>query len=239
MSSTGATPLNHALLRPAIIQILRAVGFHGAKPSVIDALTDVSARYMILLASRTVSWAQESHNSSVPDISDVRMALTDCGLLGPTLQGSEEVWREILRRPLEEISERNGLRMMEKARRDQEDTEDVQAFVDWFQGGVIEELARITGHANAHGAAQNAAEKQTDAGAEGTEDYLAGGLTGQHILHWRLLMDFSAQEEAQQDGRGVQVSGHCLGDKCDAEGGEDRGRACVFCRLEGLGQRKG
>jgi transcription initiation factor TFIID subunit 3 len=163
---SSASSLNLALLRPAIIQILRAVGFHSAKPSVVDSLTDITARYMVLLASRTASWAQENHNSNVPDITDVRMAMTDCGALPSTTQASEEVWREILRKPLEEIPDRNGLRTLEATRRDEEDTEDMQAFVAWFSSNIYQEIKRITGQI------------QTEPNAE-VEDYL----TGLYILY--------------------------------------------------------
>jgi hypothetical protein len=143
---SSPTALNHALLKPAILQVLRAVGYHSAKPSVVETLADLTARYMMLLASQTASWAQDNHQSTTPDITDVRLALTDVGMLGPTTQASEEVWREILRHPLDSIPDRNGLRAIEASRRTEEDTEDVQQFVAWFSGRICEEINRISGH---------------------------------------------------------------------------------------------
>jgi len=140
--------LNHALLRPAIIQILRATGFHGARTSVVDTLTDIAARYMALLAARAVVHANSNHNDPVPDVTDVRLAMLDCGLLTPGLTATEEVWRELLRTPLLEIPERNGVRNFEERKREEEDTEDVRDFVSWFDGSVNKEIKRITGSNN-------------------------------------------------------------------------------------------
>lgn len=59
---TPPPPLFHALLRPAVLQILRAAGYHGAKPSVIDAVTDLAARYFLHLCRLTALYA--THNSN-------------------------------------------------------------------------------------------------------------------------------------------------------------------------------
>lgn len=141
----SARLLHHALLRPAILQILRAAGFHVAKPSVVDTLTDIAARYIELLADRTVTFANLNHNDSTPDITDVRMALVDCGLLTPTQTASEEVWKELLREPLHEVPERNGLQQKEIQRRDAEDTHEIKEFIAWFHGPVHEEIKRVAG----------------------------------------------------------------------------------------------
>ncbi|KAF2436615.1 bromodomain associated domain-containing protein [Tothia fuscella] len=141
----SARTLHHSLLRPAILQILRASGFHSAKPSVVDTLTDIASRYILLLASKTLIYAHLNHNDSSPDITDVRMALVDCGLLTPTQTSSEEVWRELLRKPLSDVPERNGLREKEIKRRDGEDTSEIRDFVAWFSGEVHREIRRIAG----------------------------------------------------------------------------------------------
>lgn len=59
--------LHHALLRPAILHILRAAGFHSTKPSTLDTLTDLSARYFLLLAQRTAEFASERGTISHQD----------------------------------------------------------------------------------------------------------------------------------------------------------------------------
>jgi len=58
---TPPPPLFHALLRPAILQILRATGYHSAKTSVIDSITDLAARYFLHLCHLTALYA--SHNN--------------------------------------------------------------------------------------------------------------------------------------------------------------------------------
>ena len=137
--------LHHALLRPAIIQILRAQGFSGAKPSVVDTLTDVAAKYIFLLATRSLEHAHTSHIDAHPDITDVRMAMTDCGILQPSTTATEEIWTELLRKPIDELPDRNQLRRREAAMRDEEDTEDVAAFVNWFRSNACREITRVAG----------------------------------------------------------------------------------------------
>jgi transcription initiation factor TFIID subunit 3 len=137
--------LHHALLRPAIIQILRAQGFSGAKPSVVDTLTDIAAKYIMLLATRSLAHAHASHVDRVPDITDVRMAMVDCGILQPTTTSTEEIWTELLRKPIEDIPDRNELQRREAQKRDAEDTEDVEAFAKWFRGNAHREITRVAG----------------------------------------------------------------------------------------------
>ncbi|KAF1999537.1 bromodomain associated domain-containing protein [Amniculicola lignicola CBS 123094] len=131
------------LLRPAVIQILRAQGFHGAKPSVVDTLTDITARYIVLLTTRTLEFSQHNHDDALPSVTDVRLAMQDCGLLVPTLTPSEEIWKEMLRKPLEDYEESTGARANEAERRDAEDTADVREFVNWFESKANKELGRI------------------------------------------------------------------------------------------------
>lgn len=163
----SANTLHNSLLRPAILHILRAAGFHSARPSVIDTLADITARYLLLLASRTATNAHSNHNTLEPDITDVRMALQDCGLLTPSLTAAEEAWKEALRKPLEEYPERNGLRAKERMRRDEEDTRDVREFVDWVRGAQNAEIRRIAGLE-----AQRTIEATDMEGRGDLEDYL-------------------------------------------------------------------
>ncbi|OCK93741.1 uncharacterized protein K441DRAFT_678022 [Cenococcum geophilum 1.58] len=163
----SANTLHNSLLRPAILHILRAAGFHSARPSVIDTLADITARYLLLLASRTATNAYCNHNTLEPDITDVRMALQDCGLLTPSLTAAEEAWKEALRKPLEEYPERNGLRAKERMRRDEEDTRDVREFVDWVRGAQNAEIRRIAGLE-----AQRTTEATDMEGRGDLEDYL-------------------------------------------------------------------
>ena len=103
--STQTYDLHRALLRPAIVHMLRAAGFHSTKPSVLDTVTNLAERYIMLLASSTATHARSSHNDPIPTITDLRMALAECGALSPLSGAAEEDWRERMRRPMIEIEE--------------------------------------------------------------------------------------------------------------------------------------
>ncbi|KAJ4315524.1 hypothetical protein N0V94_005897 [Neodidymelliopsis sp. IMI 364377] len=133
------------LLRPAVLHILRATGFHYGKPSAVDTVVDLTARYLSLLAERTAYNAYSNHNDLIPDMSDVRMAMQDCGLLVPTMTAGEELWKEYLRKPLDEYNGESGAREMEEARRDAEDTADVTEFIEWVKGEQNKEIRRVAG----------------------------------------------------------------------------------------------
>lgn len=120
-----ATPqsLHHSLLRPSVLHILRAAGYHSTRPSVLDTLTDLAARYMLLLTQSTANHAALNH--SVPElaleisITDVRMAMQDCGSLAP-----EKVMEQ---------QEFDG----------QEDLRGVENFIAWAMGPANHEIRRI------------------------------------------------------------------------------------------------
>jgi transcription initiation factor TFIID subunit 3 len=208
--------LNHALLRPAIIQILRASGFHAARPSVIDALTDLAGRYIALLAARAAFHANSNHGDSIPDITDVRLAMADCGLLTPGQTATEEAWRELLRIPLSEIPERNGLRRVEEVKRDEEDTEDVKEFVKWFDGPVNKEIQRIAGLLG------DSKQLSGTEGAADVHDYLTGKFF--HYQVWCGANICSLEEETQQNWGRIKVSRNCPWNRLRLQESEDRRR---------------
>jgi transcription initiation factor TFIID subunit 3 len=144
-----AHDLHRALLRPAILHTLRAVGFHSTKPSVLDTLVNLAERHLVLLASTTAQHAISSHNDPVPTISDVRMALSDCGVLIPLEGAAEEAWKERMRIPLAEMADvpKAGKQraMVEKRKRDDEDTEDVREFTRWYDSSQYREIKRVAG----------------------------------------------------------------------------------------------
>lgn len=144
-----AHDLHRALLRPAILHTLRAAGFHSTKPSVLDTLVNLAERHLVLLASTTAQYAISSHNDPVPTISDVRMALSDCGVLIPLEGAAEEAWKERMRIPLPEMAEvpKAGKQraMVEKRKRDDEDTEDVREFTRWYDSSQYREIKRVAG----------------------------------------------------------------------------------------------
>lgn len=115
----------HALLRPAIIQILRATGFHSAKPAVIDSLTDLAARYLEILCNQTSQNAAERAlneayiGEAEPEIVDVRVALQEIGAFMPERDWEEQDFIEI------------------------EDTRGVEDFLVWAKGPRTEQMKRV------------------------------------------------------------------------------------------------
>ncbi|KAL1846126.1 hypothetical protein Plec18167_003384 [Paecilomyces lecythidis] len=124
----SAPNLYNALLRPPIIQILRATGFHSTRPSVLDTLVDIAARYMLLLASSAAEHADNSHpDEPVPDLEDIRLALQDAGALRPQLREMEELWQG------------------------EEDLRGMESFLSWFTGPANREIRRIAGFVASQG----------------------------------------------------------------------------------------
>lgn len=115
----------HALLRPAIIQILRATGFHSAKPAVIDSLTDLAARYLEILCNQTSHNAAERAlneayvGEAEPAIVDVRVALQEIGAFMPECDWEEQDFAEV------------------------EDTRGVEDFLAWAKGPKTEQMKRV------------------------------------------------------------------------------------------------
>ncbi|KAL8689004.1 MAG: hypothetical protein Q9224_004747 [Gallowayella concinna] len=110
-----------SLLRPSILHILRAAGFHATKPAVLDTVVDLAARYLALLASNSAAHAHENHNDLVLTITDVRMALQDLGALWPQKSTMEELLTG------------------------EEDMRGVEAFVKWGKGEQNREIRRVAG----------------------------------------------------------------------------------------------
>lgn len=122
---TTQQSLHHSLLRPCILHILRAAGYHSTRPSVLDTLTDLAARYILLLAQSAAKHAALNHDEMEPElalelsVTDVRMAMQDCGALAPE-------------RVIED-QEYDGL----------EDMRGVEAFLGWVMGPGNHEIRRI------------------------------------------------------------------------------------------------
>lgn len=114
-------PLFHSLLRPCVLQILRAQGYYAARPSVVDTLTDMAARYLTALCETTAM--HMAHNSTeltgiVPTVADVRMALEDCGALMPPSAFEGPEWQG-------------------------DDTHGADEFIDWVCGPRNREIRRV------------------------------------------------------------------------------------------------
>ncbi|KAL9008442.1 MAG: hypothetical protein Q9173_006432 [Seirophora scorigena] len=117
----SSTTLHTSLLRPPILRILRAAGFHATKPHVLDTLVDLAARYLSMLALNATAHAQENHNDPIPTITDVRMALEDVGAFQPQKSAMEQ---RITGKP---------------------DGSGVDAFLRWMKGEENREIRRIAG----------------------------------------------------------------------------------------------
>ena len=89
------------------------------RPSVLDTLTDLAARYMFLLAQSTATHAVVSSSELEVSIPDVRMALQDCGAFAP-----------------EKIEEDEDFD-------DEEDMRGVENFLAWIMGKVNKEIRRV------------------------------------------------------------------------------------------------
>ena len=172
--------LHRSLLRPMIIHTLRAAGFHSTRPSVLDTFTSLAERYLLLLASTTAGHALNAHSDATPSLSDVRLALQDCGAIVGGEGASEEEWTEMMRVPVDELGRMAGYggkdkggearRAGEKRKRDTRDIADVVSFLTWFEGSQYAEIKRIAGMSEGPG--------QTAVGVGGSkvaaDDFLMG-----------------------------------------------------------------
>ena len=121
MSKMSSNSLHNSLLRPPVLHILRASGFHATRPGALDTLVDLMFRYMMRLAENTASHAFLNHNDLIPTITDVRMALEDVGAFRPQIGPVEE--------------QTLGT----------EDVRGTNAFLDWIRGETNREIRRIAG----------------------------------------------------------------------------------------------
>ncbi|KZL79599.1 bromodomain associated domain-containing protein [Colletotrichum incanum] len=150
--------LFHALLRPAVLQILRATGYHAARPVVLDAVTELAARYMYALCQATARHAADNNpEGEAPGIVDVRMALQELGAVPPDdvlAEGRGAILGEILdsveggaeggagaaaaagEGPDAEgdLAMTTALAEVARERERVEDTRGVEEFIKWFSG---------------------------------------------------------------------------------------------------------
>lgn len=206
MSDSQTHTLHRALLRPLVIHTLRAAGFSGTKSSVLDTLTNITERYILLLASTTAQHALNSHNDPIPTLSDVRMAMQDCGALTPVDGSAEEEWREIMRRPVEDYAGLDGgLARAEKIRRmrEEEDLRDIRAFLRWFDGAEHKEIKRVAGMA---------AGSAMDGSGAGAVVGVGGGVVREEDFLEKLKKRYS------RAGDDARLQGTVLGKPAEARG---------------------
>ncbi|KAI0013432.1 hypothetical protein F4779DRAFT_613581 [Xylariaceae sp. FL0662B] len=115
-----ASEIHHALLRPAILQVLRAQGYYSSTPGTVDALTELAGNYLGMIARQTALHAASNNMVTLaPDLVDVRLALEDCGALWPE--------RELVSQEL------SG----------EEDTRGVEEFVRWATGKKNQRIRKV------------------------------------------------------------------------------------------------
>ncbi|KAI1106715.1 hypothetical protein F4804DRAFT_300272 [Jackrogersella minutella] len=122
--ATSAAEFHHALLRPAILQILRAQGYHSSTPSTIDAITSLATRYMTNLAQQTAQYAalnNEVGSPGIPDLVDLRLAMEDCGALDPAGDFTVQMLAG------------------------EEDTKGVENFIQWAKGPKNKRIRQVAG----------------------------------------------------------------------------------------------
>lgn len=116
-----SSSLYFSILRPAILHILRAAGFHGARTSAVDSLTDIAARYLAMLAEKTAEHSWANHQDTAPTITDLRMALEDIGAFYPdSISADEQIQYD-------------------------DDTRGIDTFLSWMDGDTHKEIRRIAG----------------------------------------------------------------------------------------------
>lgn len=175
---TSRPAFYHALLRPTILQILRATGYYACKPATLDFLTDLAARYLELLAEKTASHALTNGSAESPTVVDVRMALQDVAAVLPERCASEQAYMGV------------------------EDTRGMDEFLAWFGGPrdkMIREYAAVDGD-------PDATDFLTGESLPFSSKPCSFLSCGPGLILTRGIP--SPKEETQQDRRGLQVPCH-------------------------------
>jgi transcription initiation factor TFIID subunit 3 len=109
----------HALLRPVILQILRAQGYYSITPGLLDAFTDLAARHLEELCFRAARNAEHNHEF-LPglNLTDTRQAMEQCGVFGTPDEPTAEAWRG-------------------------ENTQGIEKFVQWVMGDKNAKIRRV------------------------------------------------------------------------------------------------
>jgi transcription initiation factor TFIID subunit 3 len=191
-----ASELHNGMLRPAVLQILRAAGLSYARPAVVDTVTNLAARYLLLLASSTAQNAFNNHNTFVPTIQDVRLALMEAGALMPQMSTVEESLRGEV--------EFDGVMVPF------EDLRGVEAFVNWAQGPVNKEIRRIAGFGD------DTNLEEIAAGLDDQEDYLT---SKSFACAGMMMTDLPAvlKKKHSKTGEESRYQGTALGKELDAQ----------------------
>lgn len=74
---TYPSDMFHCFLRPCVIQILRGTGFHAAKPSVVDYLTELASVYLWRLCQSAAENSTTHSAKPIPSTIDILDALEE------------------------------------------------------------------------------------------------------------------------------------------------------------------
>ncbi|KAI0193156.1 hypothetical protein F4808DRAFT_453309 [Astrocystis sublimbata] len=176
-----------ALLRPSILQILRAQGYYASTPSTIDTLTEIAGQYLYTISKRTAEHATLNNYLGPPgtaDVVDVRLALEECGALS-TSAGQPQPPPAKRRRlspadgrdndePLRESSDEHedDDEVNSEDRDEDENTAGVDEFIHWAMGRKNQRIRKIAGVVVPPGAIATGVEGEDGAVEERPSDYL-------------------------------------------------------------------
>ncbi|KAI1329658.1 hypothetical protein F5Y16DRAFT_92032 [Xylariaceae sp. FL0255] len=196
-----SSEIHLALLRPAILQILRAQGYYASSTATIDCLTELTGNYIYAIARRTAQHAIENNclgPPGTPDIVDVRMALEDCGALWPIAEP------KTIAPDGGGDGQKGEDHDMDVVEEDQ-DTRDVDEFIRWAMGRKNQRIRKLAGVVAPVGAAAAGAEAEDGTVEERPLDYLdalkrkhnktdqdskyAGTILGRGIEHGEVLVE--------------------------------------------------
>ncbi|KAK4155510.1 hypothetical protein C8A00DRAFT_31646 [Chaetomidium leptoderma] len=192
---TPPPPLFHALLRPAVLQILRATGYHSAKTSVLDSVTDLAARYFLHLCQLTALYAAHNHDEPPPPLipeeggalaAAAAVASTTTTTTNPVIPAPTIVdVRMALQRAGALLPERIE---EEQAYLGEEDTRGAEAFIAWAMGSLNREITRIALDGNDEAGDYLDALKKKHSKNDDDSKFL-GTLLGRSIEHGDVLVE--------------------------------------------------
>jgi transcription initiation factor TFIID subunit 3 len=190
--------LQNALMRPAVLQILRAAGFHNSSMAALDVMTDLAIRYLSLLAFSTAQNAFNNHEDYIPTIQDVRMALLEAGALRPQMSVLEERAKGLVKVNDESVPF--------------EDMRGVEGFLNWARGPSNYEIRRIAGFASGSG-------EMVEVGVEEHEDYVTGLISEPHQWSKMLRADLlpALKNKYNKTGEDSRYRGTLLGKEADPQ----------------------
>ncbi|KAI0907132.1 hypothetical protein F4823DRAFT_35630 [Ustulina deusta] len=193
-----------ALLRPAILQILRAQGYYASTSSTIDCLTELAGQYLYNISKRAAEHATSNNYlgpPGTPDVVDVRLALEDCGALWPGADPAPPAKR----RRLSPGDAADGDETLREDDNEVEDTRGVDEFIRWAMGRKNQRIRKIAGVVAPPGAIVAGAEGEDGTVEERPSDYLdalkrkhnktdqdskyAGTILGRSIDHGDVLVE--------------------------------------------------